>query len=86
VRRLEHLARSALRGGKRRREQEREVVEGLLVCMAYLKDRFPPEFAPVLEATRSFLEKDRNYLRGELSPEALLEDLRAIAGGTSGPG
>lgn len=86
VRRLEHLARSALRGGKRRREQEREVVEGLLVCMAHLKDRFPPEFAPVLEATRAFLEKDRNYLRGELSPEALLEDLRAIAGGTSGPG
>jgi hypothetical protein len=31
------------------------------------------EFAPVLEATRSFLEKDLQYLRGETSPEVLLE-------------
>ena len=74
VRRLEHLARSALRGGQRRRAQEREVVEGLLVCMAHLKDQFPPEFAPVLEATRSFLEKDLKYLQGEASPEVLLQD------------
>ena len=74
VRRLEHLARSALRGGQRRRAQEREVVEGLLACVAHLKAQFPPEFAPVLEATRSFLEKDLKYLQGEASPEVLLQD------------
>jgi hypothetical protein len=73
VRRLEHLARSALRGGKRRREQEKQVVEGLIACMIHLKGEFPPEFLPVLEATRSFLEKDLQYLRGEVSPEVLLE-------------
>jgi len=73
VRRLERLAQSALRGGKRRREQEKALVEGLLHCVAHLKDQFPLEFAPVLEATRSFLEKDLQYLRGEASPEVLLE-------------
>ena len=48
-------------------------MEGLLHCVAHLKDRFPLEFTPVLEATRSFLEKDLQYLRGEASPEVLLE-------------
>lgn len=69
VRRLEHLAYSALRGGKRRREQEKAMVEGLLVCMNHLSREFPPEFAPVLEATRKVLEKDLRYLQGELSQE-----------------
>ncbi|WP_038048274.1 hypothetical protein [Thermus caliditerrae] len=69
VRRLEHLARSALRGGKRRRAQEKAMVEGLLVCMAHLQQEFPKEFLPVLEATRRHLEKDLRYLQGELSPE-----------------
>jgi hypothetical protein len=73
VRRLERLAQSALRGGKRRREQEKALVEGLLHRVAHLKDQFPLEFAPVLEATRSFLEKDLQYLRGEASPGVLLE-------------
>ncbi|WP_436411048.1 hypothetical protein [Thermus scotoductus] len=67
VRRLEHLAYSALRGGKRRREQERAMVEGLLVCMGHLTREFPPEFTPVLEATRKALEKDLEYLRKELA-------------------
>jgi hypothetical protein len=71
VRRLEHLARSALRGGKRRREQEKQVVEGLIACMIHLKGEFPPEFLPVLEATQTFLEKDLRYLQGEVSPEEL---------------
>lgn len=63
VRRLEHLAYSALRGGKRRREQEKAMVEGLLACMGHLAREFPPEFTPVLEATRQVLEKDLAYLR-----------------------
>jgi len=63
VRRLEHLAYSALRGGKRRREQEKAMVEGLLACMGHLAQEFPPEFTPVLEATRQVLEKDLAYLR-----------------------
>lgn len=67
VRRLEHLAYSALRGGKRRREQEKAMVEGLLVCMGHLTREFPPEFTPVLEATRKALEKDLEYLRKELA-------------------
>ncbi|WP_135257135.1 hypothetical protein [Thermus caldilimi] len=67
VRRLEHLAYSALRGGKRRREQEKAMVEGLLVCIGHLAWEFPPELAPVLEATRKVLEKDLVYLRKELS-------------------
>ncbi|TBH21191.1 hypothetical protein [Thermus thermamylovorans] len=73
VRRLERLARSALRGGKRRREQERAVVEGLLVCLEHLTREFPPEFGPLLEATRAHLERDLRYLRGEAShPEEAL--------------
>ncbi|WP_243028458.1 hypothetical protein [Thermus albus] len=64
VRRLEHLAYSALRGGKRRREQEKAMVEGLLVCVAHLAQEFPPEFAPILEATRKALERDLQYLKG----------------------
>lgn len=68
VRRLEHLAYSALRGGKRRREQEKAMVEGLLVCLGHLAREFPPEFTPLLVATRKFLEKDLGYLRGEPSP------------------
>ncbi|MFN4072276.1 MAG: hypothetical protein ACK4G4_02475 [Thermus sp.] len=67
VRRLEHLAYSALRGGRRRREQEKAMVEGLLVCVGHLAREFPPGFAPVLEATRKVLEKDLEYLRKELS-------------------
>ncbi|WP_038058472.1 hypothetical protein [Thermus amyloliquefaciens] len=63
VRRLEHLAYSALRGGKRRREQEKVMVEGLLVCLDQLARELPPGFAPVLEATRQVLEKDLAYLR-----------------------
>jgi hypothetical protein len=43
-------------------------VERLLHCVAHLKDRFPLEFAPVLETTRSFLEKDLQHLQGEASP------------------
>ncbi|GAA6732270.1 hypothetical protein [Thermus sp. 93170] len=83
VRRLEHLAYSALRGGKRRREQERALVEGLLRCIAHLERAFPPEFLPVLEATQTYLEKDLKYLRGEVPPEAWAEEVKA--GGTSGP-
>lgn len=83
VRRLEHLAYSALRGGKRRREQERVLVEGLLRCVAHLKREFPLEFLPVLEATESYLEKDLKYLRGEASPEAVVQAARPD--GTSGP-
>ncbi|MDM7324625.1 MAG: hypothetical protein P3W93_006525 [Thermus sp.] len=67
ARRLEHLAYSALRGGQRRREQERVIVEELMVCVGHLAREFPPEFAPVLEATHKFLEKDLTYLQGELS-------------------
>ncbi|WP_114313671.1 hypothetical protein [Thermus caldifontis] len=70
VRRLEHLAYSALRGGKRRREQEKTMVEGLLVCMNHLAQEFPPEFAPVLEATRKVLEKDLAYLEKALQERA----------------
>jgi hypothetical protein len=73
VRRLEHLAWSALRGGRRRREQERRVVEGLLRCMAHLKGEFPREFLPVLEATQDFLQKDLDYLRGQKAPEPLVK-------------
>lgn len=65
ARRLEHLARSALRGGRKRREQERRMVEGLLVCVAHLEGEFPPELLPVLEATREALEKDLEYLQGQ---------------------
>jgi len=36
TRRLEHLAHSALRGGKGRRSQEKAYVEGLLTCMRLL--------------------------------------------------
>ncbi|MFN3179729.1 MAG: hypothetical protein ACK41R_06230, partial [Thermus sp.] len=70
VRRLEHLAYSALRGGKRRREQEKTMVEGLLVCMNHLAQEFPPEFAPILEATRKVLEKDLAYLEKALQERA----------------
>lgn len=63
VGRLHHLARSALRGGRRRQEQERELVEGLLRCVAHLKTEFPEAFLPVLEATRSALEEDLAYLQ-----------------------
>ncbi|GLV48107.1 hypothetical protein TJA_12640 [Thermus sp. LT1-2-5] len=83
VRRMEHLAYSALRGGKRRREQERVLVEGLLRCVDHLKREFPPEFLPVLEATEGYLEKDLKYLRGELPPEAVVQAARPD--GTSGP-
>ncbi|MGC8876650.1 hypothetical protein [Thermus sp.] len=72
VRRLERLAWSALRGGKRRREQEGELVEGLLRCMDHLKREFPPEFLPVLEATQEFLQKDLDYLRGQRAPTGLV--------------
>lgn len=71
---LAHLARSALRGGKRRREQERAMVEGLLLCMAHLEREFPQDFRPVLEATQKHLEKDLKYLRGELPPEEYLKE------------
>lgn len=57
ARRLEHLARSALRGGRK----GRELVEGLWVCVAHLEGVFPPEFLPVLKATRQALE----HLQGQ---------------------
>ncbi|AEV15386.1 hypothetical protein TCCBUS3UF1_3380 [Thermus sp. CCB_US3_UF1] len=75
VRRLAHLAKSALRGGRRRREQEKAMVEGLLLCMAHLQREFPPEFSPVLQATQEALRKDLRYLRGELSPEEALKQM-----------
>ncbi|GGM98769.1 hypothetical protein GCM10007092_10780 [Thermus composti] len=77
ARRLEHLAYSALRGGRRRREQERAMVEGLLLCLAHLEKTFPEAFRPVLAATRDFLEQDLKYLRGELPPEAFLRALQS---------
>jgi len=40
-------------------------VEGLLACVAHLEGEFPPEFLPVLKATREALEKDLEHLQGQ---------------------
>ncbi len=69
VRRLEHLAQSALRGGLRRRAQEKAIVEGLLLCVAQLKRGFPREFLPVLSATEAELRADLEYLEGALAAQ-----------------
>jgi hypothetical protein len=72
TRRLEHLAHSALRGGKGRRSQEKAYVEGLLTCMRLLKRTFPSELLPVLELTERALQEDLAYLEGRKTPEAHL--------------
>ncbi|AFV75277.1 hypothetical protein Theos_0195 [Thermus oshimai JL-2] len=69
VRRLEHLGRSALRGGQKRRAQEKAMVEGLLLCMGQLKKSFPPEFLPVLSATEAELRADLAYLEETLASQ-----------------
>lgn len=50
--------REAPSGGGRK---GRELVEGLWVCVAHLEGVFPPEFLPVLKATRQALE----HLQGQ---------------------
>ncbi|MER3451193.1 MAG: hypothetical protein C4300_03100 [Thermus sp.] len=71
VHRLEHLARSALRGGKRRRAQERAYVEGLLTCLSVLKGSFPEALRPALELTEKALREDLAYLDGRLPQEVV---------------
>lgn len=46
VRRLERLARSAERGGRRRRAQEKALVEELLLCVGHLQKELPPSSFP----------------------------------------
>ncbi|BCP65126.1 hypothetical protein TthHB5008_00600 [Thermus thermophilus] len=78
VRRLERLARSAERGGRRRRAQEKALVEELLLCVGHLQKELPPEFLPLLEATEKALRQDLDYLRSvasaPLSPEQKGQD------------
>lgn len=78
VRRLERLARSAERGGRRRRAQEKALVEELLLCVGHLQKELPPEFLPLLEATEKALRQDLDYLRSAasapLSPEQKGQD------------
>ena len=85
VRRLERLAQSALRGGKRRREQEKALVEGLLHCVAHLKDQFPLEFAPVPRPPGPSWKKTSSASGGR-PPRRSSSRLPAKAGGTCGPG
>lgn len=77
VHRLEHLARSALRGGKRRRAQERAYVEGLLTCLGTLRGTFPEAWRPVLELTEKALQEDLAYLEGRKPPDAHLAPVDA---------
>ncbi len=62
ARRFLHLSRSALRGGRKRRAQEKAMVEGLLRCVAVLRANQPEGFSPVWEATQKALEEDLAYL------------------------
>lgn len=72
VHRLEHLARSTLRGGKGRRAQERAYVEALLTCLSALRGSFPEAWRPVLDLTEKALREDLAYLEGRKPPEAHL--------------
>ncbi|HEU4742518.1 MAG TPA: hypothetical protein VFS50_13070 [Meiothermus sp.] len=63
VRRLEALALSATKGGKRRRNQEAVLIrKEALPCLEFLVSRWPREWEPVLEYTRRQLEADLQYL------------------------
>ncbi|PZA06663.1 MULTISPECIES: hypothetical protein [unclassified Meiothermus] len=63
VRRLEALALSAAKGGKRRRIQEATLIrKEILPCLEFLKSRWPYEWRPVLEYVQHQLEADLQYL------------------------
>lgn len=70
VRRLEALAQSAAKGGKRRRNQEAALIrKEALPCLELLTSRWPREWEPVLEYTRRQLEADLQYLEKETADE-----------------
>lgn len=72
VRRLEALALSATKGGKRRRGQEaRRIGMEALPCLEFLARRWPPQWAPVLEYTKEQLEADLRYLEEGSADQAL---------------
>ncbi len=66
VRKLERLSASALRGGRKQRTKEAELIQGeLLYCLEAFTEAFGTPFGPVIDYTRQIFENDLRLLHGD---------------------